>query len=52
MDKVIKLFKDNYVYAFLKDLKTKGVHTEDMRKLVKTSPGKALKTICKRRALI
>jgi len=34
MDKVIQLFKDHFGYAYLKDLKQKGVHTDTVRKLV------------------
>lgn len=34
MEKVIRIFKNHFGYAYLKDLKKKGVHTDSVRKLV------------------
>ncbi len=34
MEKVIYLFKENYGYAYLKELKERGVHTDTIRNLV------------------
>lgn len=34
MEKVIYLFKENYGYAYLKELKEKGIHTDTVRKLM------------------
>jgi len=34
MEKVVQLFKNNFGYAYLKDLKDKGVHTDTVRRLV------------------
>ena len=34
MDKFLKLFKNQYGYAYLKDLKNEGIHTDKVRKLV------------------
>ena len=34
MDKVLSLFKNQYGYAYLKDLKNEGIHTDKVRKLV------------------
>ena len=33
MEKVIQIFKDHYGYAYLKDLKSQGVHTDTICKL-------------------
>ncbi|HPG41140.1 MAG TPA: hypothetical protein PLP19_10805 [bacterium] len=37
MDKAIKIFKSHAGYAFLKDLKEQGIHTDTLRKLVNES---------------
>jgi len=34
MQNVIEIFKENYGYAYLKDLKAQGVHTDTIRKLL------------------
>ena len=34
MDKVLNIFKNQYGYAYLKDLKNEGIHTDKIRKLV------------------
>lgn len=33
MEKIIQIFKDHYGYAYLKDLKSQGIHTDTIRKL-------------------
>jgi len=34
MQHIIKIFKKNYGYAYMKDLKAHGVHTDIIRKLL------------------